>query len=940
MRLTTRMVMNIRVFESLRWAFLLLVLVIGIANGKAAPRSTDGMQRKVVLVINGDDQSTSRAAHENNVNRALHLLLNSGFVEMYLALPTDHKLQPGRSVIHRDKATRDGIDRLIDMLSQRLDEDDELVVYMTGHGGESTNSQNRHEAGIVLLNHETYAFSDLAEKLRSVRYGHRTVMIDTCMAGGGISHFTDPGHKTTGITLGAVGENVFCQRLSPFFWESDESKITDLNHDGRIDLNERFSYMLKQGEALKGLTTHPQIVPAQQNYTLSGEAVAAPFAAEVTELEQPDRLDGMLAELRPGQLAVVEYSTDWCSVCVGSLRKGVRTAGYDSRFNDLAKQAGGQFLFIRLKGKNASEERWPVRHRVRGYPTVRLFNHLGQQVDVQKIDSPLSDVATVALYRPEIIVAASFKRLRELGHGESDEYHRNHALSTLIHLGAIEHVASTPELNRLLLDVASSSAYKPSERQHAVEAWRALNPSENAFVNQSPLIGGLVAEALADRDDEHAIAARLLLKFLPLELLRNLEEQTYQNMLALWTKLLEETTDNAHLLAAQGRTTLMYHKMLNVREEIQQLLEGHETQVGAIMFLGSLFRKETVPELLELTIEFSRNKELSQTNRRAIQFYINSALIVFPAQYYELSEQSEYKQLRRSINRHLSEMERQLAASNAAERAADSATEDAENEASDISNAERAILSWRNTEREHGVSEALLRTVNYSQNWGLLRDWIPKSAKRRSPRRWLWGPVMTLGAYAMEDRYHPRGTLGIRLASSTSNGVPTLFARHGFISELGIQTERGPLLLPSQSDPVREDKTWAGGYLSLGGYVEMASALLVKGHPVIAHWILLAASAKVTGLGTTADVPTDAQTDERRHVGLWALSGVLNIGPLHVSTAIRHKPMQLGATYVVDLPISESRTGVNTPSLRPESAPTIPERRVGHAIQLVANLGF
>lgn len=234
MRLTTRMVTNIRVFESLRWAFLLLVLVIGIANGKAAPRSTDGMQRKVVLVINGDDQSTSRAAHQNNVNRALHLLLNSGFVEMYLALPTDHKLQPGRSVIHRDKATRDGIDRLIDMLSQRLDEDDELVVYMTGHGGESTNSQNRHEAGIVLLNHETYAFSDLAEKLRSVRYGHRTVMIDTCMAGGGISHFTDPGHKTTGITLGAMGENVFCQRLSPFFWESDESKITDLNHDGRI----------------------------------------------------------------------------------------------------------------------------------------------------------------------------------------------------------------------------------------------------------------------------------------------------------------------------------------------------------------------------------------------------------------------------------------------------------------------------------------------------------------------------------------------------------------------------------------------------------------------------------------------------------------------------------------------------------------------------------
>lgn len=39
-------------------------------------------------------------------------------------------------------------------------------------------------------------------------------------------------------------------------------------------LNERFSYMLKQGEALKGLTTHPQIVPAQQNYTLSGEAVS------------------------------------------------------------------------------------------------------------------------------------------------------------------------------------------------------------------------------------------------------------------------------------------------------------------------------------------------------------------------------------------------------------------------------------------------------------------------------------------------------------------------------------------------------------------------------------------------------------------------------------------------------------------------------------------
>ncbi len=936
----TRIHTHIRIYESIRWALALLLLVMTTANGNAAQHSGDGTQRKFALVINGDVQSDSRESHENNVNRALHLLSKTGFVELYLAVPTNYIPLPNRSIIHRDKATRDGIDRLIDMLSQRLDDEDELVVYMTGHGGESTNSQNRHEAGIALLSHEMYAFSDLAERLRSVRYGHRTIMIDTCMAGGGISHFADDNHKTTGITLGAVGENVFCQRLSPFFWESDESKIADLNHDGKIDLNERFSYMLDQAAALKGLKTHPQILPAQQSYTLSGEAVAAPFAAEVTELEQPERLDGMLAELRPGQLAVVEYSTDWCGVCIGSMRNGVRVNGYDARFNELAKQAAGQFLFIRLKGKNGSEERWPVRHRVRGYPTVRLFNHLGQQVEVRKVDSPLSDVATVALYRPETIVAASFKRLRELGHSESDEYHRNHALSTLSHLGAIEHVASTPELNRLLLDVAASSTYKASERQHAVEAWRALNPSDNAFVSQSPLIGGLVAEALADRDEEHAVAARMLLKFLPLELLKNLDEQTYQNMLALWTKLLEESTGNTHLLAAQGLTTLMYHKMLNVREEVQQLLEGHETQVGAIMFLGALFRKETVPELLELTIEFSRNQELSQTNRRAIQYYINSALIVFPSQYYELSEQSEHKKLHASIKKHLSEMERQLAASNAAARASASTTEDAENEPSDIPNAEHAILSWRTAEREHGVSEPMFRTVNYKQDWGLLRDWIPKSAKHRSSRRWLWGPVATLGAYAMEERYHPRGTLGIRLASSTSNGVPPLFARHGFIGELGIQTERGPLVLPSQSDPLREDKTWVGGYLALGGYVEMASALLVKGHPMIAHWILLAASAKITGLGTTADVPNDAQMDERRRVGVWSLSGVLNVGPLHVSTVIRQKPVQLGASYVVDLPISESRTGVNTPSLRLDSEPPIPERKVGHAIQLVANLGF
>ena len=932
--------MNIRSYASIR-AYLTLMLNLFCLSVAYGQTKNDHIHRhKFALLVNGDTREDSKEAHANNMSRAIRLLSKSGFSEIYLAVPTTYAPPSGRMTIHREKSTRDGVDRLIDKLSTQITPDDELAVYMTGHGGESINSKNQQEAGIVLLNHELYAFSDLAERLRAARFAHRTVMIDTCMAGGGISYFADDDQKTTGITLGAVGEEVSCQRLSPYFWETDESKIDDINHDGKIDLNERFSYMINQAAALNGLRTHPQIVPARQGYTLDGEVVSAPFAPEVAEFEEPERLDGMLGQLRPGQVAVVEYSTDWCSVCIGSKRNGVVLKGYDEQFNEIAKQAGGQFLFVRLKGRNGSEARWPARHHVRSYPTVRLFNHLGQQIDVQRRNAPLADVAAVALYRPEAIVAASVKQLKEIGHSEADEHHRTHALSTLTHLGTIERIVPSPALNRLLLDIIASASYTAAERLHAVEAWRALNPAVNAFVSQSSTISQLLSEARAEKDEEHATAARLLIGLLPVDLLKNLDEQVYQNMLALWADLLTETTGQTHLLAAQGRTMLMYHKFLNVRDEMTQLLVEADTQVGAIMFLGFIFRREVVPELLELAIEFSRRKELSETNRRAIQYRINFALIIYPNQYHEHLAQSNAKKLRSLIKVHLSEMERQLAKFNTSEPATEDGEGDSDEEPSATSNAERAILSWRASDREYGIAEPLVQTVNYSQDWGLMAGYIPKNTKRKSERKWLLGPTFTIGEYEMESRYLPRGMLGIRLLSATSNGVPILFVRHGFVSELGIQTECGPLVLPYVAQPLREDKTWVGGYLSIGGYVEMASALLVRRHPVIAHWISLSASAKVAGLGTSAMVPVIDRPDETRRVGLWSLSGVLHVGLIHVSTAIRKKPVLLGASYALDLPLSETRTGVDKPSAEVASEEPIPVRKVGHALQLAASFGF
>ena len=87
-------------------------------------------------------------------------------------------------------------------------------------------------------------------------------------------------------------------------------------------------------------------------------------------------------------------------------------------------------------------------------------------------------------------------------------------------------------------------------------------------------------------------------------------------------------------------------------------------------------------------------------------------------------------------------------------------------------------------------------------------------------------------------------------------------------------------------------------------------------------------------------VPVIDRPDETRRVGLWSLSGVLHVGLIHVSTAIRKKPVLLGASYALDLPLSETRTGVDKPSAEVASEEPIPVRKVGHALQLAASFGF
>lgn len=326
----------------------------------------DGIQKKYALIVNGDGETR----HLSNVDRAIRALSGEGAYEISVASVR----APIPKVDHFAAASSEGLTQLLNGMKSQMDDDDLLVVYFTGHGNNGSKGE-----GCVSLPNECLSLNHLSSELKKLSFGKRILVMDNCYSGSGFNLFTDS--KSTVVSQGSPGEKVSCQLFSPFFW-SDQ--VPDADQDGKISIQERFQFAVTQGKSESLLQYF-----SPEPISLSGNVASRPFRTangKPIEVSNGKELKAQLARLKPGQVALVDFSADWCVPC----------KSYQPFFEKLAQNDGGRVLMIHAEGKEGSEEDW-AGFGIKSFPTVAFVDWNGKVSPVADPKDPMASLAVASV---------------------------------------------------------------------------------------------------------------------------------------------------------------------------------------------------------------------------------------------------------------------------------------------------------------------------------------------------------------------------------------------------------------------------------------------------------------------------------------------------------------------------------------------------------------
>lgn len=325
------------------------------------PKTADGIPRRFALIINGDPEE---ARHFENVEQAVHTL-KSEDPDYHIAVASSRP--PRAPVAAYLPPNAQNLKALIRGLAHKADGDDVFLLYVTGHGNEGTDKKGCLALPDVCLDNST-----LAEDINAIPYGKRIVIMDDCYSGGAVPLFSN--EKSTVITAGSPGELVSCQSFSPYLWDKN---VPDADGDGVVTLAERYRHALKTGQALTFshyFAPHPSISLTGNSERLS------PFPSRALSVKTGTELKAALTHLKPGQLALVFFSAEWCGPC----------DLYRPHFKNLAEKYGGQFLMLEAEGvqdgPGKAENTWTDWEAwgIEAFPSVAFIDHRGGFLPVRR----------------------------------------------------------------------------------------------------------------------------------------------------------------------------------------------------------------------------------------------------------------------------------------------------------------------------------------------------------------------------------------------------------------------------------------------------------------------------------------------------------------------------------------------------------------------------
>lgn len=184
--------------------------------------------RKYAIVINGD----LSPLHKGNVTDAFATLMTSGYSQDNIFLLTSN-FPDGRSPFSiTARGSEENLLMVFNYLDGVIDSNDTLVVYTTGHGGDST---------LALADSEINIFSDLRNLIRETKAGEYILIADQCYSGAVVEMAKSLEGKVVAYSDIDANHSTYCESFARPFWDSFRTLSADSNNDGIIQLDEAFT---------------------------------------------------------------------------------------------------------------------------------------------------------------------------------------------------------------------------------------------------------------------------------------------------------------------------------------------------------------------------------------------------------------------------------------------------------------------------------------------------------------------------------------------------------------------------------------------------------------------------------------------------------------------------------------------------------------------------
>jgi HEAT repeat protein len=246
-----------------------------VAVPRATPRDLAEGRHLFGWLINGDTETR----HRNNVDAAAKALATRGATREHVRV----------SDARAGNATATALAKVATELAAALGPDDQLVVYVTGHGAPE---------GIVLQDDKVLGRAELLEIWRPLREATTIFVFDGCFTGALPARLLDDGFHAMAMAPDAEGEESYCQLFAPAFWGAVELGAPR-NGDAPVSIRDVFLH------AMAAYNT------GRKNAGLAH--VAGTYVAPVPEARS-------LAEIGTG-CAVVEVTAAWCGACKAQRRE-------------------------------------------------------------------------------------------------------------------------------------------------------------------------------------------------------------------------------------------------------------------------------------------------------------------------------------------------------------------------------------------------------------------------------------------------------------------------------------------------------------------------------------------------------------------------------------------------------------------------------------------